>query len=164
MLTAVEPEISVASGLVRAGYERGGNVNDGFWDRLAARVRPTDTLKTIENPRAIVRALTAAMWVSIAQLLISAALWAFFDEPAVAWAAVGLAGAFLVAWIWFAATGSVFGAVVIGVVAGTIGNIYAHVTLGGFAYSGAVLLFGISFVSAAALLLGKRMAIIAGFT
>ena len=64
MLTAVDPKISVASGLVRAVCERGGNVNDGFWDRLAARVRPTDTLKTIENPRAIVRALTAAMWES----------------------------------------------------------------------------------------------------
>lgn len=137
-------------------------MTDGFWDRLAARVRPTDTLETIENPRVIARAFSAAMWGSAVQLLISAALWAIFDEPAVAWAAVGLAGAFLVAWIWFAATGSVFIAAVIAFVTGTIGNIYAHVALGGYAYSGAVLLFGISFVSAAALLLGKRMAIIAG--
>jgi hypothetical protein len=36
-------------------------MNDGFWDRLADRVRPTDTLKTIENPRVIARAFSAAL-------------------------------------------------------------------------------------------------------
>jgi adenylate cyclase len=139
-------------------------VNDGFWDRLAARVRPTDTLKTIENPRAIARAFSVAMWASVVQVLISATLWAVFDEPAVAWAGVGLAGAFLAAWIAFVVTGSIFIAFVITFSIGTIGNVYAHVALGGYAYSGGILLFGVAFVSVAALLLGKKAAIIVGLT
>ena len=43
-------------------------MNGGFWDRLATRVRPTDTLKTIENPRVIARAFSAAMWAGAIQL------------------------------------------------------------------------------------------------
>jgi len=139
-------------------------VNDGFWDRLAARVRPTDTLKTIENPRVIARAFSAAMWASAVQVLISATLWAVFDEPAVAWAGVGLAGAFLAAWIAFVVTGSIFIAFVITFSIGTIGNVYAHVVLGGYAYSGGVLLFGVAFVSVSALLLGKKATIVVGLT
>jgi adenylate cyclase len=139
-------------------------VNDGFWDRLAARVRPTDTLKTIENPRIIARAFSAAMWASAVQVLISATLWAVFDEPAVAWAGVGLAGAFLAAWIAFVVTGSIFIAFVITFSIGTIGNVYAHVALGGYAYSGGILLFGVAFVSVSALLLGKKATIVVGLT
>ena len=139
-------------------------MNDGFWDRLAARVRPTDTLKTIENPRVIARAFSAAMWASAVQVLISATLWAVFDEPAVAWAGVGLAGAFLAAWIAFVVTGSIFIAFVITFSIGTIGNVYAHVVLGGYAYSGGVLLFGVAFVSVSALLLGKKATIVVGLT
>jgi guanylate cyclase len=139
-------------------------VNDAFWDRLAARVRPTDTLKTIENPRVIVRAFSFAMWASVVQVLITGTLWAVFDEPAVAWAAVGLAGAFVVAWIAFVMTGSIFVAFVIAFVTGTIGNVYAHVSLGGYAYSGGVLLFGVAYVSIAAVLVGRKAALVAGFT
>ena len=139
-------------------------MNDGFWDRLAARVRPTDTLKTIENPRVIARAFSAAMWASVVHVLITGTLWAMFDEPTVAWAAVGLAGAFVVAWLAFVVTGSIFTAFVISFVTGTIGNIYAHVMLGGYAHSGGVLLFGVAYVSIAAVLVGKKAAMIAGVT
>jgi adenylate cyclase len=139
-------------------------VNDGFWDRLAARVRPTDTLKTIENPRVIARGFSAAMWAGAIQLLITATLLAVFDETAVAWAAVGLACALFAAWIAFALTGSIFVAFVITFVTGSIGNVYAHVALGGYAYSGAIMLFGMAFISVAALLLGRKAAIIAGLT
>jgi adenylate cyclase len=139
-------------------------VSEGFWDRLAARVRPTATLKTIENPRVIARAFSAAMWASVVQVVITGTLWAVLDEPAVAWAAVGLAGAFVVAWLAFVVTGSIFTAFVISFVTGTIGNIYAHVTLGGYAYSGGVLLFGVAYVSIAAVLVGKKAAMIAGLT
>jgi adenylate cyclase len=139
-------------------------MNEGFWDRLAARVRPTDTLKTVENPRVIARAVSAVLWASGVQVLITGALWAVFDEVAVAWAAVGLAGAFVAAWIVFAATGSVVMSFIIVFVTSTISNIYAHVALGGYAYSGAILLFGISFVAVAALLVSKQAAILGGFT
>jgi guanylate cyclase len=139
-------------------------VSDAFWDRLAARLRPTDTLRTIENPRAIARAFSAAMWAGAVQLLVTATLSAVFEETVVAWAAVGLAGAFFAAWVGFALTGSIFVAFVLIFVTGTIGNVYAHVALGGYAYSGGVMLFGITFVSVAALLLGRKAAIVAGLT
>jgi adenylate cyclase len=139
-------------------------VKDGFWDRLADRVRPTDTLKTIENRRVIARAFSAAMWAGAIQLLITATLSAVFEERAVAWAAVGLAGALFAAWVAFALTGSIFAAFVVTFVTGTIGNVYGHVALGGYAYSGGLMLFGIAFVSVAALLLGRKAAIIAGLT
>ncbi len=139
-------------------------MNDAFWDRLAARLRPTDTLKTIENPRVIARAFSVAMWAGAIQLLITATLSAVFEETVVAWAAVGLAGAFFAAWVGFALTGSIFVAFVVIFVTGTIGNVYAHVALGGYAYSGGVMLFGITFVSVAALLLGRKAAIVAGLT
>jgi adenylate cyclase len=137
-------------------------VNDGFLDRIAARVRPTDTLRTIENPRVIALAFSVAMWASAVQLLLTAALWAAFHEVAVAWAGVALAGAFVIAWIAFAATGSIVVAFVIVYITGTTGNVYAHVMLGGYASSGAVFLFGIAFVLVAALLVGKQAAIICG--
>ena len=137
---------------------------DGFWDRLAARVRPTETLKTIEDPRVIARAFSGAMWAGVVQLLFTAALLAVFDETAIAWGAVSQSGAFLIGWFVFAATGSVFTTFVIVFVTGTAGNIYAHVALGGFAYSGGILLFGIAFVLVPALLIGKRATIIAGLT
>jgi class 3 adenylate cyclase len=137
---------------------------EGFWDRLAARVRPTETLKTIEDPRVIARAFSGAMLAGVVQLLFTAGLLAAFDETAIAWGAVGQSGAFLIGWITFAATGSIFSTFVIVFVTGTAGNIYAHVMLGGYAYSGAILLFGISFVLVPALLIGKRATIIAGLT
>jgi class 3 adenylate cyclase len=139
-------------------------MKDGFWDRLAARVQPTETLRTIENPRAIARAFSLAMWGAVVQIVMTGVLLAAFDETTLAWAAVGLAGAFFVAWVAFAATGSMSTAFVIAFVAGTTGNIYAHIALGGYAYSGAIFLFGISFVLAAALLLGKQAATVAALT
>jgi adenylate cyclase len=142
----------------------GGGMNDGFWDRLAARVRPTDTLKTIENPRVIARAFSVALLAGAVQVSATGALLAVFDERAVAWAGVALAGAFLIAWIAFAVTGSIVLPFVIVFVTGTIGNIFVHVALGGFAYSGGIFLFGISFVVVAALLVGRRAAMIGGLT
>ncbi len=133
-----------------------------FWDRLAARVRPTETLKTLEDPRAIAQAYSVGLWVSTLQILISAGVWAVFGEVKVAWIAVGLALAFVAAFISFAVTGSVYTAVVIAFVGGTAGNIYAHVALGGYAYSGAIMLFGVTYVALIALLVGRRLALISG--
>lgn len=41
-------------------------------------------------------------------------------------------------------------------------NIYVHVALGGYAYSGAAIFYGITLVAAVAILLGKRAALMAG--
>lgn len=139
-------------------------VFEGFWDGVTERVQPTETLKTIENPRIVVRAVTAGLLVGVVQLLVTAGVFGLFGEVAVAWVAVMLAGAFLFAWFWFVATGSVLTAGTIGVVAGTAGNVYAHVELGGYANSGALFLFGIMFVTSAALFLGRTPTVLIGAT
>lgn len=139
-------------------------VNDGFWDGVAARVRPTETLKTIENPRIIVRAVTAGLLVGVVQLLVTAGVFGLFSEVSVAWMAVALAGAFFFAWVWFAASGSVLTAGTIALIAGTVGNIYAHIELGGYSNSGALFLFGIMFVTSAALFLGRTATVLIGST
>jgi class 3 adenylate cyclase len=133
----------------------------GFWDSLAGRLRPTDTLMT-EDPRVVARAYSAGLWAATALAAASAAVTAAFGEPAVAWAALGSALVFAGAWVWFAATGGVAAAVLAVFVGGTAGTVFAHVALGGYAYSGAVVLFGIAYLSTVALLLGRRMTILAG--
>jgi len=126
---------------------------DTLFDRMAARVRLTENLKIIEDSRSVVRAMTVVMWGGIVQALGSAAPLFFFDEPESAWAVIVAAAIFAVAWVWLAATGDMSGAVVIAALGGGV-NVYIHVALGGFAYSGGSLFFGITLTAAVALLLG----------
>jgi guanylate cyclase len=134
---------------------------NGFWDSLAGRLRPTDTLKTIEDPGIVARAYSLGLWAATMLAVVSAAVSAAFGEPAAAWTALAVALVFAAAWVWFATTGSVAVAVVVAFAGGTAGTVVAHVALGGYAYSGAVMLFGIAYLSTVALLLGRTMTIVA---
>lgn len=135
-----------------------------FWSGLAGRVRPTGVLQTVEDPRVIVRGVTAGLLGGAVQLVGLSALFAYFDETMVAIAGLGLALIQIGAWIWFAATGSVLIVTVTVLVASFAGNIYAHVELGGYAYSGAIFAFGVPIVVASALLLGRTATVIAGMS
>lgn len=135
---------------------------DGFWSRLAGRVRPTETLQAVEDPTVIVRGLTAGLLGGAVQLLGFSALLAYFDEGMLAIGGLALAVIQIGAWTWFAATGSVLTAGVIVLVASMAGNVYVHVELGGYAYSGAIFIFGVAIVVGAALLLGRTAAVITG--
>ena len=85
-----------------------------------------------------------------------------FDEPAAAWVGSGLLVAYLVSWGWFVVSGDVPTAIVIVVLAGLATGVSVHVALGGYANSGGILFYGIAFVSVAALLASKRLAVITG--
>lgn len=135
---------------------------DGFWSRLAERVRPTGVLQTVEDPRVIVRGVTAGVLGGTVQVFGLAALFACFDEISVAIAGLGLALIQIGAWIWFAATGSVFTATAVVLAGSLAANIYAHVELGGYAYSGAIFVFGVPIVIASALLLGRKATVLVG--
>lgn len=141
-------------------------MGDGFWGRVAGRVRPSGALKTIENPRVVVRALTITALIAAINTAGAAAYWLAFEEPAAAAVALGISASFVVSWAWFATTGSVLGAGIIAVSLGSIGNVIIHVLLGGYANSGGILLFGVAYVVSVALLLGKTATIVvtAGYT
>jgi adenylate cyclase len=139
-------------------------VFEGFWSGLAERVRPTGVLQTVEDPRVIVRGVTAGLLGGAVQVFGLSAVFAYFDEISVALAGLGLALIQVGAWIWFAVTGSVFTVGVTVLVGSLAGNVYAHVELGGYAYSGAIFVFGVPIVIAAALLLGRTATVIAGVT
>lgn len=139
-------------------------MTEGFWSGLAERVRPTGVLQTVEDPKVIVRGVTAGLIGGAAQVFGLSALFAYFGEPTVAIAGLGLALIQIGAWVWFAATGSVFTPTVIVLVASFAGNTYAHVELGGYAYSGAIFGFGVPIVIATALLLGRTATVIAGMS
>lgn len=128
---------------------------DSLFDQMAARVRLTENLKMIEDPKSVVKAVTVVIWFGIVQALGSAIPLFSFDEPESAWAVIVAAAIFVVAWVWLAATGDLTGAIVVAVVAGAV-PVYIHVALGGFAYSGGSLFFAIMLMSVVALLLGRR--------
>lgn len=130
-------------------------------DRITERVRLTENLKLIEDAKSVVRAMTVVTWGGVVQVLFSAVVLFWFDEPVVAWAVIIGGVFFAVSWSWLAVTGDLLTAVLIGVSAGGV-NIFVHVALGGFAYSGGALFFGVTLTASAALLLGKRAAQIAG--
>lgn len=136
-----------------------------FLDRLAGTIRLTESLSLVEDSQAVVRALSVVQWVGILQALGSVVVLLVFDESAVAWAVAGATALFLVSWAWLAVTGDMFGSVVIALLGAPV-PIYVHVRLGGYAYSGGSLFFGITVASAAALLLGRRaaMLVVAGFS
>jgi adenylate cyclase len=138
-------------------------VIDSVLDRIASRVRLTENLAMVEDSKAVARAMTVVMWGGVVQIAFSAVVLFMFDEPAVAWAVIVAAVFFVVSWIWLAVTGDMQTAVLIAVAAGGV-NIFVHVALGGLAYSGGVLFFGITLTAAVALLLGRRAVWIAGLT
>lgn len=136
-------------------------IGEAFLDRLARRVQLTETLDILEDPRTVVRGFTAVVWFGIVQILVSIVILARFDEPAATWAVAGAAITFALSWIWLAVTGNFRSAVLIAVSAGGV-NIFVHVVLGGYGYSGGAVFFGITLTAVVALLLGKRAALAAG--
>lgn len=132
----------------------------GFWDMLPDRVRPTETLRAVEDPKVIVRGVTIGFLAGAAQLLAFSVLFGLFGEGETAVAALALSAVFIVAWMWFAITGSVFAGGVIALAGSTVGNVYVHLRLGGYGYSGAIFLFSIALVTSAAIFLGRRATMI----
>ena len=133
-----------------------------FWDRLAARAKPSGALVTIENPRTIV--WMALSWTLGAALnsVFPAALFFWFDEPVTGWILVAFASFFVVCWFLFVGTGSVRGTFALVSVGTMIGIAAVQVTMGGYANSGAILMWGIAITTVSTLLLHRREALAIG--
>jgi class 3 adenylate cyclase len=133
-----------------------------FWDRLAARAKPSGALVTIENPRTIV--WMALSWTLGAALnsVFPAALFFWFDEPVTGWILVAFASFFVVCWFLFVGTGSMRGTFALVSVGTMIGIAAVQVSMGGYANSGAILMWGIAITTVSTLLLQRREALAIG--
>ncbi|MFB3110449.1 MAG: adenylate/guanylate cyclase domain-containing protein, partial [Gemmatimonadales bacterium] len=133
-----------------------------FWDRLAARTKPSGALVTIENPKTIVyMALTWTLGPAL-NAVFPAALFFWFDEPVTGWILIGFAFLFVGGWFLFVATGSVRGTFALLFVATVIGIAAVQVTMGGYANSGAILMWGIAITTVSILLFKRREALAIG--
>ena len=137
---------------------------ESFWDRLAARTEPSGALVAMENPRTIVKMAFAWTLGSLPGLAVNAALFFWFDESAAGWVEVGIAFFYIVAWLVFVTTGSTRRTFVVMAGASVIGIAAVHVIMGGYANSGAILMWGIGMTTVAVLLLNTRGALVVGGT
>jgi guanylate cyclase len=135
------------------------SVKESFWEGLSAKTRPTKPLETIENPMSIVLLVAGSAFGAFVFAVLFALILSAFDERAAAWGAITLALAYLTAWFWFAATGSVAAAIGIATAASIAAQLLLHISLGGYANSGAFLMWGITMTFIVALVFGRNAAI-----
>ena len=152
--------VSCVWGTGLLGGGRVGDVETGtFWDRLAARSQRTGSFAVLEDPTTIVRVTTVSLWASVVLTWLGAASFYRFDEPAAGWALAALGASYLVAWFVYIATGNVRGTVMIVVVASVLANAFIHIELGGYANSGAIVMWGIALTLIVAVTLGRNATI-----
>lgn len=107
------------------------------------------------------------MWVSNATVLFAvtnaifvAVVLAAFGEARAAVASALMGVTFVVAWLLYVATGRTYGMFLIGSGAAIVNNFAVHLILGGFAFSGAYLAWGIANSASATLSLKRRDVIV----
>jgi guanylate cyclase len=130
-----------------------------FWERLAPRAQVAGALAAIEDPETVVRLGMFTLIGAAASTGGFAALFFVFNEPVAGWSTLALAMAFLVTLLWYVVArspGKVVTAVAVIVVIAASSHITVHLALGGFANSGAYLMWGVAVVLTAGLMLPRR--------
>jgi adenylate cyclase len=133
---------------------------DAFWDRLAARSQQTGSFIGIEQPATIVRVWTVILWGSVAFALFGAATFFRYNEPVSGVVLVALGFSYALAWVIYAVTGSVRGTVVMLVVTSGLANAAVHISLGGYANSGAIVMWAVALTLVAAVVLERNATIV----
>jgi class 3 adenylate cyclase len=133
-----------------------------YWERLGDRAERTGVLETIENPIVIV--VVAAIWSlgSALNSIVIAGLFFWFDEPVSGWISVTLSLLFVVGWFAFVATGNVRGVFMLFIVGSMVAVTAIQISMGGYANSGAFVMWGVGITIVATLLLRRRDAIAVG--
>ncbi len=130
-------------------------MKESFWDRLEQRTRLSGAMASIEEPRTMMRVVTAVYAASVLNALLIAAFFFGFDEPSAGWSVVLLAGSYAGSLLLYVATGSVWGSYVLFALASLANNVYVTIEMGGYANSGAYLMWGIA-ATAGSTLLARR--------
>ena len=138
--------------------------SSSFWDRLAARTEPSGALVAMENPRSIVK--MALVWTlgAIPGTALLALLFFWFDEPAAGSVQIALGFLYVIAWFFYVRTGSIRRTYQLLAVVSLVGMMTVHIIMGGYANSGAILMWGIPMATVAVLLLSRSEAIVLGGT
>jgi class 3 adenylate cyclase len=133
-----------------------------YWERLGDRAERTGVLETIENPIVIV--VVAAIWSlgSALNSIVIAGMFFWFDEPVSGWISVTLSVLFVVGWFAFVATGNVSGIFMLFIAGSMVAVTAIQISMGGYANSGAFVMWGIGITIVATLLLRTRDAIAVG--
>jgi len=136
----------------------------GFWGRLEANFRPAPGAVVLEDPSTMVRLPVINGASIILNCVFIATLLFVNDEVAVGWTTVALGMVYLVSVLVFILTGWTALYIYLLIWASLIQNVAAHIMLGGFVWSGAILFWGIIVSVVTALFLGRRPGtIMAGF-
>lgn len=112
-----------------------------IWDHLAERTKPAGLSVVVEDRKTVVRVVTGALAGSVLAAVIQAAVFFSSAEPLAGWSSVVLGVAYTGAWVCYAVTGSVAGATAIAVLASSVDVVVVHLALGGYANSGATLMW-----------------------
>ena len=128
-----------------------------FWERLAARSQASGALASIEDPITVVRIVTVAFWSAAAIASLAALSMFWYDEAAAGWSLAALAVSFAVGWAVYATGGGTAAPAVIIVVTAAANNTFVHIVLGGYAYSGAMLMTAITLTLTAAVMLPRNV-------
>ena len=132
----------------------------GFMRRLEARYRPSAGAAFLEDPTAMIRLHLIAGAALIVNPIFLAVVLLVNGEATVGWSFAALSAVYAGALLVFLATGQSSLFVHIVVWASLIQNLSAHVLLGGFLWSGAVIFFGIINSVSATLFLRRRFGIL----
>jgi guanylate cyclase len=133
-----------------------------FWNRIAGRTRPAGVFGVLDDPMTIVLVVTATLWGAAVISLVGASTFFRFDEPAAGWALLAIATCDLLAWVVYAASGSIRAATSLAVLVATASNTFIHLSLGGYAHSGAIVTWGITSAIAVTVVFSRRTAVVFG--
>ncbi|GEM_PF-2138248 len=134
-----------------------------FLTRLEAKYRPAPGAVILEDPSIMIRIPLINGASIVANSVFLCTLLFVNGESAVAWTTAALGVVYLVSVFVFARTGRAALYIHMVLWPSLVQNVYAHVMLGGFVWSGAILFWGIIVSVIAALFLGRRPgAVIAG--
>jgi guanylate cyclase len=133
-----------------------------FLQRLEGKYRPSPGATFLEDATTMVRLSLINGALIVANTVFVAALLFANDEEAVAWTVAAVGVVFLLSVLAFIVTGRVSLYIHGMLWPSLVQNIAAHVMLGGFVWSGAILFWGIIVSVVAALLLGRMPGAILG--
>lgn len=131
-----------------------------MWERLASRTKPSGALAALESPRTVAKLVTGALGGATFFAAVFAVVLFRSGEMVSGWATLGLAIAYAGIWVWTAAIGGVAGPAMFACVASMADQIIVQIALGGYANSGAYLMWGITMTFALVIMMGRRPALI----
>lgn len=136
--------------------------NKGFWDRVESRYQPFGTTTILEDSRFAARFPVFVGFGSAANAFCIGVFVFALGEAAAGSVAVVTAAFYFGATIYYLSSGQAKHSIQIILWATVVNNVGLHIVLGGFAWSGVILGWGIVVTAASALLLSRRSTITIG--